>query len=69
MCECRINYREEIVYCPLHKAAPELLEALRMALRYLEHPDVLAITKQMAMPGSVIVERTHAIIDKAEGRG
>jgi hypothetical protein len=43
-----------------------LLEALKMALRYLEHPDVLAVTNLMAMPGALIVQRTRAAIAQAE---
>ena len=27
-CDCRINYEQVILYCPLHQAAGDLLEAL-----------------------------------------
>jgi len=52
---------------PVEIAAPELLEALKMAVRYLEHPDVLAVTNQMALQGQVVVDRTRAAITAAEG--
>jgi hypothetical protein len=47
-------------------AAPDMLEALKTALRYLEHPDVLAVTSEMAMPGQLVVDRINETIRKAE---
>jgi hypothetical protein len=47
-------------------SSPELLEALMMAVRYLEHPDVLAVTNLMALPGQVVIDRIRAAIAKAE---
>ncbi len=44
-----------------------LLDALKMAVRFLEHPDVLAITNQMAVRGQVLVDRIHSAITQAEG--
>ena len=51
----------------LQQAAPELLAVLELALRYLEHPDVLTVTEKMALPGSVVVDRARAAIAKATG--
>ena len=48
-------------------AAPDLLAALELAVRYLEHPDVLAVTQHMALPGSVPVDRARAAIERATG--
>ena len=45
----------------------DLLAALKLAARYLEHPDVLAITKNMAVSGNVVNERIRAAVAKAEG--
>lgn len=53
-------------YAALIVAVPELLELLKLAVRYLEHPDVQAL--QFALPASAIVERCNAAIAKAEGR-
>lgn len=47
-------------------AAPELLEALRLALRYLDHPEVQAIP--FALPATAAIERARAAIAKAEGK-
>ena len=46
-------------------AAPELLAALQLALRYLEHPDVQAIP--FALHASVPAERARRAIAKAKG--
>ena len=43
----------------------ELLSALQLALRYLEHPDVLAVTRNMAVSGETVNERITAVIAKA----
>lgn len=45
----------------------ELLTALELAARYLSHPDVLAITRNMALPGNAINECLAALIAKAKG--
>ena len=47
-------------------SAPQLLEALKTAIRYLAHPDVLAVTNQMAMPGQLVLTRLYATIKAAE---
>lgn len=40
------------------------LEAtLSLALRYLEHPDVLEITRKMALSGDAVVERARALLE------
>lgn len=52
----------------LFAAAPDLLEALKLAARYLSHPDVLAVTKNMALSGEGLNERINASIAKAEGK-
>ncbi|MCH7631461.1 MAG: hypothetical protein IIC07_06200, partial [Proteobacteria bacterium] len=41
-----------------------LLDALRLAVRYLEHPDVQSIP--FALPASAPLERARAAIEKAE---
>ncbi len=46
----------------------ELLAALKMAVRYLDHPDVLAVTEKMALPGDLLVKRLYATIEKTERR-
>ena len=48
--------------------APELLARCKQVLRYLEHPDVLKVTDNFALPGSVIVKHLEQAIAKAEGR-
>lgn len=48
-------------------AAPELLASLELAVHYLEHPDVLAITQTMALSGLAVVDRVNATIAKATG--
>lgn len=47
-------------------AAPEMLAALKMAVRFLDHPEVIAIP----FAGSVVelARQIRATIDKAEGR-
>jgi hypothetical protein len=45
--------------------APELLEVLSLAIRYLDHPDVKAIP--FSMSAAVVVNRARAAIAKAEG--
>lgn len=49
----------------LMAAAPDLLYALELAVRYLEHPDVQAIP--FALQASAPVARAHAAIAKATG--
>lgn len=51
----------------LMAAAPNLLAQCRAALRYLQHPDVQAITHGFALPGSVIERRIEEAISEAEG--
>ncbi len=46
----------------------ELLAELKMAVRYLEHPDVLAVTEKMALPGGLLVKRLYITIEKLERR-
>lgn len=48
-------------------AAPELLAVLCLALRYMEHPDVLAITKDMALSGEGANDRMRTAIKNATG--
>jgi hypothetical protein len=43
----------------------DLEACLKLAVRYLEHPDVLAITTNMALPGETVIERIHAALKKA----
>jgi cell shape-determining protein MreC len=40
-----------------------LREALKLAQRYLTHPDVLAITKSMAVRGEVVNERIANLLE------
>lgn len=35
-CDCYVNVLGEVVHCPLHAAAPDLLEALQYCTRLLE---------------------------------
>ena len=44
----------------------ELLARLRQAVRYLEHPDVAAVTANFALPGTAMVARCKEAIEKAE---
>ena len=37
-CGCYYKHNDEIVYCPMHKAAPEMLEALEALLEMLANP-------------------------------
>lgn len=46
---------------------PELLEALKMVVRYLEHSDVLVVMNLMALLGDVLVKRIQETIAAAEG--
>ena len=70
-CGCELVQKHKgsgaaLFYCATHAAAPDLLAALELALRYLEHPDVLAVTQRMALPGSVPADRARAAIAKAK---
>uniref|UniRef100_A0A6H1ZFM6 Uncharacterized protein n=1 Tax=viral metagenome TaxID=1070528 RepID=A0A6H1ZFM6_9ZZZZ len=47
-------------------AAPELLGELKLAIRYLEHPDVRPIIKNMALSGEAVIERCNSAIARAE---
>lgn len=42
-CLCHIRGDFEIVYCPLHEAAPELLEALNQAAKLAQDADDLIV--------------------------
>jgi len=46
-------------------AAPQMLEALMLAIKYLQHPDVQAIP--FALPASNAVRSINAAIRAAEG--
>jgi len=48
-------------------AAPELLARLELAQRYLTHPEVLKITRQMALSGEAVNERIAEAIARARG--
>ncbi len=54
-------YREK--YTSVLDQRNELLDALRLAVRYLEHPDVQSIP--FALPASAPLERARAAIEKA----
>ena len=49
----------------LFAAAPDLLKACRAALKYLQHPDVQAVTHGFALSGSAIERRIEAAIGRA----
>lgn len=55
----------------LVEAKIELEQRLRLALEYLAHPDVLAVTERMALSGSVVVQRIkdslNALAQAGEG--
>lgn len=48
-------------------AAPELMARLQLAIRYLEHPDVLAVIDDMAMPGSIVLRQCREAVAHAKG--
>lgn len=48
-------------------ASPDLLSALQLAVKYLEHPDIQTIP--FALSASVAVDRANAAIAKATGAG
>lgn len=48
-------------------AAPDLLKQCKAALRYLQHPDVKAVTHGFALSGAVIERRIEDAISEAEG--
>ena len=41
----------------------ELEAVAKLALRYLEHPDVLEITRAMALSGDAVVERLRSALE------
>lgn len=45
-------------------AAPDLLGMLKLAVQYLEHPDVMVM--QFALPSVAVARRCHEAIEKAE---
>ena len=47
-------------------ASLEMKQVLELAIRYLDHPDVKAITDRMALPGSAVRDRIPKILRKAE---
>ena len=42
----------------------ELEAALELSTRYLEHPDVLEITRRMALSGDAVLERNRRLLEK-----
>lgn len=67
-CGCRVfsfndGYNVDITFCPIHNAAPDLLEALELATRF--------VGKYVADTESVIgkraLDRMNAAIAKARG--
>jgi hypothetical protein len=56
-CECLWSWREEeIVYCPMHAAAPEMLELLKAQAKFNSH---------IADPSPVsLIGRTRALLDR-----
>jgi hypothetical protein len=66
MCECRIvptcsrSDPHRVEYCQMHKAAPQMLEALRVLLADLSKPPA----EQMPMA----CEYIEAVIERAEDR-
>ena len=57
----------QILSCDRCANVPELLAQLRLALQYLEHPDVLTLTRKMALSGDAVVERCKDALTKAKG--
>jgi len=63
----------EIVYCPLHKAAPELLKACKEAHKAIDHLfAILAIVERGFLPSRSgqpwdAIVRLNAVMAKAEG--
>ena len=52
----------QIEYCPMHKAAPELLEVARRTKDFMDHPD------QRSRVAWGLIGRLEEIIAKAEGK-
>ncbi len=57
-----VTYRAE--NAEIVASAPELCYMLGLALKYLEHPDVLSITENMAMSGRVVNNRIRLLLEK-----
>ena len=57
----KASLEEKEANARLIASAPELLAMLELATRYLEHPDVLAVTREM------VLSRARAAIAKAQG--
>ncbi len=69
-CGCRVDFDEHndagfIVYCPLHAAAPDLLEVARMALAAVEMDFESAPPK---FGPHDLTDAARAAIAKAEGK-
>jgi len=76
-CECKIKYyptdlnqeKDEIVFCPLHAVAPELLEALILAEQLIANigmPGGWPYSRQMNW--QAVVDKANGAIKKAEGK-
>jgi len=65
-CGCRVydanTWGIKIEYCPMHKAAPELLEVARRTKDFMDHPD------QRSRVAWGLIGRLEEIIAKAEGK-
>jgi len=60
----RANAEFIVTACNNHDA---LIAMLELAIRYLEHPDVLAVTKDMALSGEAVNERIRTALKQAKG--
>ena len=61
----RLHANQSQANARLIAAAPELLAILELAYRYLSHPDVLAITNNMALSGEIVNKRIAVAIKEA----
>jgi hypothetical protein len=73
-CSCTVEHRGSairIIYCPVHAAAPNLLEACKLLLPYAA--ELLEVSRSMdgVLPSKLNaendIERAEAAIAKAEG--
>jgi hypothetical protein len=72
ICDLRVpagvwGFSEGRANASLIAESPAMLAALKLAVRYLEHPDVQAIP--FALSASVLLEQALAIIARVEGDG